>query len=123
MGAPQGLPPELAMMDPAMGGGAPPMPGMPPEAAAMGMGAPSEGDMLRMIFDQTVGGLESQQAQISGSFDMLLEALMQVAGATAPPDPAMLAPMEGVPMGAGPAPGGAPVGPPQTEADMLAGML
>ena len=86
-------------------------------------GMPSESDMLRMMFDQVVGGLESQQARIAGAEDMLLEALMEAAAATAPPDPSMMMPMEGVPMGAGPMPpaGGPPM--PATEADMLAQMV
>jgi hypothetical protein len=78
--------------------------------------------MLRMMFEQVVGGLESQQAQISGVEQMLLQALMEAAGATAPPDPAMLMPMEGVPAGAGPVPVG-PAAPPATEAEMLAGLV
>lgn len=119
MGMPP-MPPEAMMA-----GGAPPaMPGGPEEMGEPGGGMPSESDMLRMLFEQVVGGLDSQQAQISGVQDGLLQALMQAAGAVAPPDPSMLMPMEGVPMGAGPGPAGPPPGAaPASDADMLAGMV
>lgn len=98
--------------------------GLPPEAAMMGAQMPSESDMLRMMFDQVVGGLESQQAQIAGVEQLLMQALMEAASATAPPAPEMMMPMEGSPMGAGPGPvGPPPVGGPATEADLLAGLV
>lgn len=119
----QGLPPEEAMMLAAAGGATGGAPGgMDPAMMAMGGGVPDEAAMLSMMFEQVVGGMQSTQARISGAQDMLMDALMQAAAATAPPDPNMLMPVEGVPMGAGPAPMGPPA-PAATEADMLAQMV
>lgn len=119
-----GLPPEAAMALAMQGGGAPPMEagpaGLPPGMGGDGM--PSESDVLAMMAEQVFSGLASQQAQISGVEDLLMDALMQAAAALATPDPRMLAPMEGLPAGAGPMP--VPAGGPEmTEADMLAGMV
>ena len=82
MGAP--MPP-----DPMMGGGDPMMGGMPP------MGPPDEDAMLMMLIQAVMQKWDSEEAQMMGEKDVLMQTLMMLAQ---PPNPG--APVEGgMPMG------------------------
>lgn len=102
----QGMPPEQAMMmagggmppvDPMMSGMAPPPMGMDPMMGDPMMGA--QPDPLEMLMAAVLGKWDTQEAQLAGEQDLLMQTLMSLAGPPPPGPQDMFA--EGAPMNAG----------------------